>query len=103
MLTGGAVTVWIFVVLLPRSATAAETLARFAMPPRGTPSPAELLRITNLFADLPWSSGTGARFTTIVLRVATGACGTTKFSGAFRTRGTVLNPAHVEPGCQAQP
>src|SRR5215469_1059687 len=96
-----AATCW---VTLPCCSTRCESRDRFSTPPRGTPRPAELLRITNLFPKKPaFVMAFGPRFTATVLVPLVGARGGTKPVGAFTITGREYQGIHAPPGCQAHP
>jgi len=73
------------------------------MPPRGIPSPAEFLEISNRLNDLPSWIGTGPRFTMIVpFPGFVGGRGKTKPDGGLTTLGA-FHGDQGPPGCHAQP
>ena len=91
-------------VALPCCSTRCESLDRLSTPPRGTPKPAELLRITNLLPKRPpFVMGTGPRFTATVLVPLVGARGAVKPAGGFIITGREYQGVHTPPGCHPHP
>src|SRR5215467_15769420 len=91
-------------VALPCCSTRCESLDRLSTPPRGTPRPAELLRITILLPNKPpFVTGTGPRLTTTVLVPLVGAREAVKPAGGFTITGREYQGIHAPPGCHAHP
>ena len=89
---------------LPCCSTRCESLDRLSTPPRGMPSPAELLRITNLLPKKPpFVVEAGPRLTATVLVPLIGARGTTKPAGGFIITGREYQGVQAPPGCHAHP
>jgi len=91
-------------VALPCCSTRCESLDRLSTPPRGTPRPAELLRITNLLPKKPpLVTEFGPRFTATVLVPLVGARGGVKPAGGCTITGCEYQGIHAPPGCHAHP
>jgi hypothetical protein len=90
-------------VTIPFFSTFCDSLAMLSNCPRGTPMPAELLRITTLLPERAAIVEAGPRFTITVPVPVVGALGATNPAGAFNTATCVYIGIQTPPGCHAHP